>query len=77
MRDAGVGLRIKYKLREVPTREQAAEWAALVEGFLREGVEPEKAGRRAADQLFEIVPNLVLKAEADTIEALLDQAKKK
>jgi hypothetical protein len=77
MRDIGVGLRIKYKLEEVPTEAQASEWVAIVERLIREGMDPEEAGRRAADQLFVIVPNLILKAEADTIEALLEQAKKK
>lgn len=77
MREIGVGLRIKYKLSEVPTDEQAVEWAALVEQYKREGLDAENAGYRAADALFEIVQNLILKAEADTIEALLEQAKKK
>jgi hypothetical protein len=77
MREIGVGLRIKYKLRQVPTKEEAHRWAALADSYAREGLDPEEAGRRAADELFEIVPNLVLKAEADTIEALLAQARKK
>ncbi len=77
MREIGVGLRIKYKLRQVPIEEEAHRWAALADRYAREGLEPEEAGRRAADELFEIVPNLVLKAEADTIEALLAQARKK
>ncbi len=77
MREIGVGLRIKYKLKEVPTEAQGAEWADLVERLVRDGVDAEEAGRRAADQLFEVVPNLILKAEADTIEALLEEARKK
>ncbi|MFD1787581.1 hypothetical protein ACFSC3_08355 [Sphingomonas floccifaciens] len=77
MREIGVGLRIKYRLRQVPTEEEAHRWAALADSYAREGLDPEEAGRRAADELFEIVPNLVLKAEADTIEALLAQARKK
>jgi hypothetical protein len=77
MRDIGVGLRIKYRLREVPTAEQASAWAALVERYHRQGIELEEAGRLAANLMFEIVENLVLKAEADTIESLLEQAKKK
>jgi len=77
MRDIGVALRIKYKLRKVPTEEQAEQWAELVEHYRRDDIDAEEAGRRAAADLFEIVDNLVLKAEADTIEALLEQAKKK
>lgn len=77
MREIGVALRIKYKLRDVPSEEQAAGWAELTEQLVREGVDPDEAGQRAADQLFNTVPNLVLKAEADTIEALLEKAKRK
>ncbi len=77
MREIGVALRIKYKLRHVPSDEEAARWAELTERLVHEGADPDAAGLRAADQLFEIVPNLILKAEADTIEALLDQAKRK
>lgn len=77
MREIGVGLRIKYKLSEIPTDEQAFAWAALVEKYERQGLDAEEAGYKAADTLFEIDPNLILKSEADTIEALLEQAKKK
>ena len=77
MSNIGARLRIKYKLRTVPTEEEARAWAALVEHYRGEGVEAEEAGRKAAGLLFEIVDNLVLKAEADTIESLLDQARRK
>lgn len=77
MRDIGVALRIKYKLSQVPTETEALRWATLTEQYVNEGMDVDEAGRRAADELFEVVPNLVLKAEADTIEALLEQAKKK
>lgn len=77
MREIGSALRIKYKLMDVPTEEQAAEWAKLVDAYRGEGHDIEEAGQLAAEQLFRVEPNLILKAEADTIEALLDQAKKK
>ena len=77
MREIGTGLRIKYRLREVPDERGAAAWAKRVASLVGEGVDPEEAGRLAADELFEVVPNLVLKAEADTIEALLAQARAK
>lgn len=73
----GAKLRIKYKLRIAPSDDEAAEWAFLVEHLRQQGLDDEEAGRRAASMLFEIVDNLVLKAEADTIESLLEQAKKK
>ena len=77
MREIGTGLRIKYRLSGAPSEREAAQWAVRVDALIGKGVEPEDAGRQAADELFEIVPNLVLKAEADTIKALLKQAKEK
>lgn len=56
MREIGVGLRIKYRLSEVPTEKEASEWAELVERYKSEGLDAEEAGLRAADTLFEIVP---------------------
>ncbi len=77
MRDIGLSLRIKYRLETVPTEAEAAKWAELVQQLVREGHSLEAAGYLAADRLFVINPNLVLKAEADTIESLLEQARKK
>lgn len=77
MRDLGLSLRIKYRLEDIPTEEQAREWARQVENLINEGLEPEEAGRVAARYLFTINENLILKAEADTIEALLNRAKEK
>ena len=77
MRDLGLSLRIKYRLEEVPTEGQAHEWARQVENLIKEGLPAEEAGRVAAQYLFTINENLILKAEADTIESLLDQARKK
>lgn len=77
MRDLGLALRIKYRLEEIPTDEQALEWARQVENLIKEGLKPEEAGRVVARYLFTINENLILKAEADTIEALLDRANKK
>lgn len=77
MRDLGPSLRIKYRLEEIPTEEQAREWARVVENLIKEGLGPEEAGRVAARHLFTINENLILKAEADTIEALLNRARDK
>lgn len=77
MRDLGVALRIKYRLRTVPTEADAARWAELAEQLIRKGQHPEEAGLQAADELFEIVQNLVIKSEADTIATLLAQARSK
>lgn len=77
MRDLGLSLRIKYRLDDVPTHEQAQEWAGLAESLIKAGLGPEDAGRAAARHLFTINENLVLKAEADTIEVLLARAREK
>lgn len=77
MRELGPSLRIKYRLEEIPTEEQALEWARQVENLIKEGLDPEEAGRVAARYLFTINENLILKAEADTIETLLNRAKEK
>lgn len=77
MSNIGAKLRIKYKLLTVPSDDEARAWAALVERYRGDGMEAEEAGHKAADLLFEIVDNLVLKSEADTIKSLLDQARRK
>lgn len=77
MSDVGGRLRVKYKIVDAPTDQQAADWANLTEILKREGLAPEEAGLQAARQLFEINENLILKAEADTIEGLLERAKQK
>lgn len=77
MRELGPALRIKYRLDEIPTEEQAREWARQVEKLISQGFEPEEAGRVAARYLFTINENLIFKAEADTIEALLNRAREK
>jgi len=77
MRDLGLALRVKYRLEEVPTGEQALEWVRLVESLIKTGLSPEDAGRAAARHLFTINENLILKAEADTIEVLLARAREK
>lgn len=75
MSNIGGALRVKYKLVTAPTDSQAAEWAVLTERLIREGMAPEEAGFEAARRLFVRDDNLILKAEADTIESLLEQAK--
>ena len=77
MRDLGLSLRIKYRLETIPTEEQAFEWAQRTQTLIDEGVDAEEAGQIAAAHFFVINENLILKAEADTIEALLDRARQK
>lgn len=77
MKKIGTSLRVKYRLEEVPTETQAVEWARLVESLVKDGLDLDTAGREAANRLFIINDRLILKAEADTIEALLERAKAK
>lgn len=77
MTDIGLALRIKYKLDEPPSLELAAEWAALVDGLVVGGMDKEEAGYLAARRLLPVNDNLMLKAQADTIEVLLAQARRK
>ena len=77
MRDLGLSLRIKYRLETVPTDEQARYWASHSQELIDKGLEAEEAGRVAAAFLFVINENLILKAEADTIESLLNRARQK
>lgn len=77
MRDIEVSLRIKYKLPQVPDELEAARWTDRTEELIRQGIHPEEAGSQAASEIFPGCGTYLLKAEADTIEALLERARKK
>ena len=77
MRELGPSLRIKYRLEDIPTEEQAREWARHTQELIDKGLTAEEAGRVAARFLFTINESLIFKAEADTIEALLNRAREK
>ena len=77
MADIGIALRIKYRLDEPPSLELAAEWADMVDALVEQGMGKEEAGQLAARRLLPVNDNLILKAEADTIESLLSQARRK
>lgn len=75
--EIGAALRIKYRLRDVPSDRDAEVWARRVDDLRSDGFGDEEAGHKAADELFEIVPDLILKSEADTIAVLLELARRK
>jgi len=65
-------LRVKYGLSDAePSREQARLWVSRTRQFMREGVEAEEAGRRAARGVFHSYGQFEYRAEADTIYDLL------
>ena len=70
-------LRIKYGLPAEPTSDQIRHWANEVDQLVAIGIDLEAAGKKAAEQVFPGAGTYVLKSEADTVEALLNEAKKK
>jgi hypothetical protein len=70
-------LRIKYGLRSNPTNAQIVEWARRTRDEIRVGHDPEETGRSVAKIVFPDFGSYTLRAEADTIEALLREAGKK
>lgn len=77
IRDIRIGLRIKYQIGHVPEEDEADRWARRTEELLDEGLHPEEAGGQAASEIFPDANSVMLKAEADTIAALLEAARRK
>ncbi len=70
-------LRIKYGLTRHPSDVQISDWGRRVEAAVANGDEPEQAGRAAALETFGELDAVLLFSEADTIKALLAQARSK
>jgi hypothetical protein len=77
MADASSKLRLKYKLGHFPDENEIERWAELTEHLIRDGNEPESAGHAAAKRVWSDTDQALLKAEADTIKVLLEEARKK
>lgn len=75
MTSLSVALRIKYRTVSVPTTQQISGWWKRVDQLVADGLSAENAGSIAANEFFDPNPNLILKAEADTIEYLLSRAR--
>ncbi len=71
----GYRLRLKYGLTHHPSGEEIEKWIRLVEAAIAGGEEPEPAGRSAALEAFGELDAVLLFSEADTIKALLAQAR--
>ncbi|MEG3082053.1 hypothetical protein U1707_00220 [Sphingomonas sp. PB2P12] len=68
-------LRIKYGLTRDPSDVQITKWRRRVEEAIANGDEPEQAGRAAALEAFGELDAILLFSEADTIKALLAEAR--
>jgi hypothetical protein len=77
MRDINIGLRLKYKIGHVPDDDEAGRWTERTQELIDGGEHPEEAGRHAASEIFPDFDSVLLKAEADTVAALLEAARRK
>ena len=70
-------LRIKYGLRVDPTDTQIRQWAHATREAIARGESRDSAGRTAASRFFAGVGSVKYAAEAETIQALLEEIKKR
>lgn len=70
-------LKIKYGLREEPSKDKVVRWADETERMRSAGVTLEEAGRSAASKVFADFGTIFYKSQGDTILALLAEAKKR
>ena len=77
MADLGYSLRIKYGLIEDPAPNKIDDWVRKTDDYIKNGYKKEDAGENAARDVFPDYSRKVYRNQADTIEALLDEAKKK
>lgn len=75
--EIGRQLRIKYGLGVDPSAQNQARWAEETERLIRSGISREEAGERSARLLFPDFRTRIYAGESDTIETLLDAAKRK
>lgn len=77
MSDLANRLRIKYGTAQPPSPASIERWVVEVERLLKEGFAPEEAGRAAAKVALPGAETMIFESEADTLEALLNEAKNK
>lgn len=68
---AALQLKIRYGLRDDPSAERVALWAADTAARIANGEDPDGAGRAAAFSHLEGVETRIYLSEADNVEALL------
>ena len=77
MADIAHSLKIKYGLLSSPSDDQIKLWVQKSEAYISDGITAEEAGVRAAKEVFSDYQKMKYAAQADTITALLNQAKNK
>jgi hypothetical protein len=70
-------LMIKYGLAGHPSESRIADWVTRTQTYINRGFDAEKAGLEAARQIFPDFNSHVYASQADTIMALLAQARNK
>jgi hypothetical protein len=75
MGDIGHKLKIRFGLVSEPSEGLVAEWVRRTESNMAAGLQAETAGERAAREVFPDCGHMAYRAEADTILALLNEAK--
>jgi hypothetical protein len=70
-------LRMKYGLEHSPSEVEISKWVEETERLMNLGHSPEESGEKAAKAVFPDFGTMIYKAQADTIIALLDAAKKR
>lgn len=73
--DVGRRLMIKYGLPSAPLDSLITLWTTRTNQLIREGTQPEAAGRTAAAAIFTGFQTHVYASEADDITSLLDAAR--
>jgi len=77
MADIAHSLKIKYGLLNPPPEDKIKLWVEKTESFISGGISADEAGERAAQEVFLDYQKIIYEAQADTILALLAQAKNK
>lgn len=73
MANIATRIKIKFGLRQEPTAAQIYRWYELTSTFVGIGMSEDRAGEKAAHQLFPDYGSTYYASEADTISYLLDQ----
>ena len=77
MNDVSLNLKIKYGLENEPSDDLIRRWARRSDELIRLGMTNEDAGRKAAAEIFPNYERYKYASMADSIEALLMQARNK
>jgi len=77
MADLAHSLKIKYGLLNSPSEDKIKLWREKTESYISTGINAEEAGTKAAQAVFPDYESIKYAAQADTITALLAEAKKR